>query len=282
MTLPDFLYIGPPRSASTWLYEVLRAHPRVFVPRGKDIYFFDRYFARGQDWYEARFAGADRGHLAVGDISHDYLYSALAATRIRATIPGARLLAMLRNPFDRALSDYRYVAQWSAGRVSFAQALDRHPTIISNGLYAGPLGVYFDLFGRERVHVMIYDDLRDDPERVARGMLEFLGVGFCEGLPVHGRANVSAESRAPWLTALARRLAQRARDMGFSEAVGRLKYSPLRRALFRPATAPPPVDEESLARMRESFLPDIDALEALIGRDLSGWKAQGGRAARTA
>lgn len=273
MTLPNFLYIGPPKSASTWLFEVLKAHPQVFVPDGKDVYFFDRYFDRGQDWYESHFESAGADHIAIGEISHDYLYCRDAALRIKAMIPEIKLLAILRNPFERSRSDFRYINQWSAEKLSFAEALIEHPTIVANSMYAENLRLYRDLFGPANIHVMLYDDLVADPRQLTSEMLAFLGVDFRDDLPIHARANVSATSRAPWLTARARNLAQLARNAGFAGVVGKLKYSPLRKLVFRPSPeADSPIDAASFSQLEAAFLPDIAALEQMIGRDLSAWR----------
>lgn len=274
MTLPNFLYIGPPKSASTWLFEVLKAHPQVFVPEGKDVYFFDRYYDRGQEWYEAQFEKADESHVAIGEISHDYLYSEEAAERIKAMIPDAKLLTILRNPFDRAYSDFRYINQWSAKKLTFNEALAEHPTIINNGLYARNLQKYLELFGRERIHVMLYDDLLRDPEKLTYDLLDFLGVEFREDLPIRVRPNVSSVSRAPWLTAAARSLAQVARNAGFASVVGKLKYSPLRKLVFKPVAQPKTqvADPTSLARLEAAFVPEIAALEKITGRSLEQWQ----------
>src|SRR5262245_51708602 len=96
MHRPDFLFIGPDKCGSSWLFEVLRQHPLCFVPPAKDLYFFDRYYARGWAWYERHFAAAPTGCRARGELSHDYLFSPLAAERIAASLPEVRLLTILR------------------------------------------------------------------------------------------------------------------------------------------------------------------------------------------
>ena len=79
---PNFLFIGPDKTGSSWLYQILRGHPECHVPELKDIYFFDRFYARGLDWYLSLFDSAAPGARAVGELSHDYLFSPAAAERI--------------------------------------------------------------------------------------------------------------------------------------------------------------------------------------------------------
>jgi len=109
MNKPDFLYIGPDKSGSTWLYSILNAHPQCFVPVLKDIYFFDRYYDKGWNWYSAFFEQTPKNVNVRGELSHDYLFSKLAAERIKSDLPSIKLLSILRNPVDRAYSHYLYL-----------------------------------------------------------------------------------------------------------------------------------------------------------------------------
>ena len=89
MRLPTFLFVGADKCGSTWLFKVLQQHPQCFVPAAKDIYFFDRYYGRGLQWYASFFSSAPRSARAIGELSHDYLYSEQAAERIASTLPAA-------------------------------------------------------------------------------------------------------------------------------------------------------------------------------------------------
>src|SRR5688572_24495864 len=72
---PSFLFIGPDRAGSTWLYETLSRHKQAYMPNVKEFFFFDRYYHRGWRWYESYFKNADQGSRVIGEISHDYLFS---------------------------------------------------------------------------------------------------------------------------------------------------------------------------------------------------------------
>jgi len=117
---PTFLFIGPDKSGSTWLYEVLRQHAQCFVPPVKDIYFFDRYYERGLDWYFRFFEAAPPGTLAAGELSHDYLFSSAAAERIAQDLPGVKLITSLRDPAERTFSHYLYMIRSGRTRLDFA------------------------------------------------------------------------------------------------------------------------------------------------------------------
>src|SRR5262245_9286020 len=146
MKRPDFLFIGPDKCGSSWLYELLRQHPACFVPVAKDLYFFDRHFARGWEWYQRQFAGAPAGCRAIGELSHDYLFSREAPARIAAGLPGVKLVTILREPVERSFSHYLYLVRTGRTRSPFAQALREFPELTRNSLYAHHLQAWFERF----------------------------------------------------------------------------------------------------------------------------------------
>ena len=79
--LPNFLHVGPSKSGSTWLHEVLIGHPEVYLTQAKDLYFFNRYYDRGPGWYRAQFRSAQREHKIIGEVCPDYLSCAEAPER---------------------------------------------------------------------------------------------------------------------------------------------------------------------------------------------------------
>ena len=94
---PNFLYIGPDKSGSSWMFDYLSKHEECYIPSCKDIYFFDRFYHRGSHWYLSFFRkGA--GKQAVGEICHDYLFSQDAINRIKVFFDEIKILTSLRNP----------------------------------------------------------------------------------------------------------------------------------------------------------------------------------------
>jgi hypothetical protein len=106
--LPNFVIIGAPRSGTTSLAHSLSQHPEVFVTmQVKELHFFDTNFDRGLDWYRQQFSGADAAAAkAAGEATPTYMYDETAMSRMAETVPDARLIAILRNPVDRAYSHY--------------------------------------------------------------------------------------------------------------------------------------------------------------------------------
>src|SRR4051812_34770 len=150
---PNFIGIGAQRTGTSWIYACLFEHPDLCLPR-KEINFFsrERNWSRGFGWYEAIF-GECPPDAQVGEFSTSYLTDAETPGRIRSRYPDARLIVPLRNPIDRAYSNYLndIVGGVVPASVGFAEALESHPEYVDGGLYARHLRNYIHLFGREQL-----------------------------------------------------------------------------------------------------------------------------------
>lgn len=257
------------------MYEILRQHPDCHVPDLKDIYFFDRYYDRGLDWYYSLFDGARPDVQAVGELSHDYLFSEAAAKRIAADLPGVRLLTCLRDPVDRTFSHYLYMIRSGRTNDSFETALGRFPELVDNSLYAKYLRRYLELFPRDQVKVLFFEKLKGDPRGFAEEVFEFLGIRFVEDLPYETRILTASRPRSMVLARLAKLGAGTARRVGLTSLVGRIKSNPqVVRALYRPYDKRPTMDPATAAELRERFRDQIVELQTLLSVDLSHWLGQ--------
>lgn len=272
---PTFLFIGADRCGSKSLHNIFRQHPECYVPPIADPYFFDKNYDRGMDWYLDLFAAAPGSAKAIGEFSHDYLHSSAAAARIAANLPDVKLLATLRHPIDRAFSSYASAASAGVIRTSFEQAINEVPMLIGNSLYAGELKVYFDLFPRDQIKALFFDDLEADPAAFATQAFDFLDLPFVDEINYAERLSVLSKSRFPLSGTLSKLGANALRKVGWVSLLGRLKSNPQFRSLFyRPyeSADKPQVDAETRKRLRDVFAPQIDALEEMLGRDLSSWR----------
>ncbi|HEU4677805.1 MAG TPA: sulfotransferase domain-containing protein, partial [Candidatus Paceibacterota bacterium] len=133
----DFIGLGAQKSGTSWAYTCLYEHPAVCMPQ-KELHFFSRpRFEEGKEWYEAQFKNCAPGKLR-GEWSTSYLYSPDAPERIRSLYPNAKLLAILRNPIDRAYSQYRNAVR--AGEIPksmpFRAYSAKEPSVWEQGRYA--------------------------------------------------------------------------------------------------------------------------------------------------
>ncbi len=269
--LPNFLYIGPDKAGSSWLHEVLLRHPQVFLTEAKDLYFFDRYFDRGLDWYRAQFRQAPETSLVVGEVCQDYLFEPEAPERIRSCLGPVNLMVTLREPAARAHSSYLHYLKHGIEIGTFREALDAHPELLDHGRYGSALSRYLEHFPRECLHVALFDDLQQDPQSFIDGTTDWLGVTRFPLEPDLLKARLPAsEPRSAVLARSVRRVAEWIREHDGARTVGRVKRSPLvQRALYRPVPpAANEVDPSDVAYVWERLGPEIDMVDELFGLDL--------------
>jgi hypothetical protein len=292
---PDFFIVGAFKSGTTALYEYLRQHPQVFMPFHKEPLFFGddltrRYGRMTRDQYLDLFREA-RPDQRAGEASAWYLYSKSAAREIAAASPGAGIVVMLRNPVDVMYAQHsQLLFNVEEDIVDFGAALAAEPDRRrGERLPPGPLRVenlyyresvrfaeqvrrYLDAFGNERVHVIVFDDFRDDTPAAYRAVLEFLGVDptFTPDFEVR---NPNKQVR---FKALQRLVYQPPGPL--LRAVPVLRRFPLvhrlrERVLSMNSAARrrPAMDPGLRRRLLDELAPEIEELGRLIGRDLSAW-----------
>jgi hypothetical protein len=274
--LPNFLYVGPDKAGSSWLHEMLLKHPQVYLTPAKDLYFFDRYYDRGLEWYSSQFRDA-RSEDVVGEVCQDYLFHPEGASRIRATLGPVRVMACLRDPVERAWSSYLYARKHGLWPEPFGEALRTRPELLEHGRYATGLDRFLQRFPRELVHVALFDDLVVDPQGFFDTVTDFLGVDrvSLETKDLTARLP-AAQARSVRLASVARRSADWVREHDGARLVGTVKRSPVvQRALYRPidreSVRPAPDD---VIAVRTALAPEIDALDRTLGlrlRETWGW-----------
>jgi len=291
VTLPDFIVVGAAKAGTTALYWYLADHPQVFMSRVKETnYFAFGLDERGHllygdpelhhfpittlDAYERSFEGAGDAR-AVGEASPIYLECPQSATRIRDTVPDARILCGLRDPIDRAYSDYQMYLRSRGRRFDPARELtpsaawarpDSHWMQIS--MYHEALRRYFDVFPRERIFVFLFDDLKADQVGLVRDIYRFLGTddGF---VPDFGTPHNVGGMPASML--LERVLTNDSLRRAVDPWIPQRAADWARRTRTRNLRRAPRLPRELGKELRERFREDIGQTAELIGRDLSFW-----------
>lgn len=178
--LPDFLGIGCYRSGSTWLHDLLNAHPEAYVPqRRKEVHFFlSPQYERGIRWYESFFprGRAGRVYKAVGEIGPGYLYDPECIPRIAAVSTIGRFLVMLRDPVERAYSHYRWRVRFFSQPPTFWEQARNEPRILEAGLYAKYLVPWIEAFGHDRFLILMLEQVRRNPIEARLHVAKFLAL----------------------------------------------------------------------------------------------------------
>jgi hypothetical protein len=202
--LPDFIIIGAQKGGTTFLYNLLRRHPQFKPAVRKEIHFFDTpRFRRGLDWYRSHFPQQQQSNgqrEITGEASPYYLFYPHAARRVAETIPQTKLIALLRNPVDRAYSDYQHTFRQGNETLAFSEALEleeerlrgerekivadetyrslnyRRYSYISRGIYVDQLEEWYKHFDREQLLILKSEDFFARPSDTLELVLPFLDL----------------------------------------------------------------------------------------------------------
>ena len=265
----DFLIIGATKSATTWLQQSLQQDAHIYMP-APELHYFSRYYDRGDEWYLSNFEG-QKGRRLVGEKSNSYMDTAGAAERIRQKLPNAMLIAQLRNPIERAYSDYCMLYRRGDVDRDIAKYLDPRRAaggrFLNGGLYFQQLQAYVDRFPAERILVVLYEDMNMDARAQLDRVRKFMNMpGDLPLRPLEKKVKDKAE---PVINPTLRRLLRPFKPMvapfrnnaGFkiirSLAAAEVEYAPLTRDLRE--------------RMSDFYATEIEKLGAIVGRDLNGW-----------
>jgi hypothetical protein len=269
--LPDFIGIGPAHGGTTWLHWVLKARVGLPLPK-KETHFFDQHYAKGIDWYAEFFAHC-AGAQSVAEICN-YFPSHKACERIARDLPNCKLICQLRDPTPRAYSTYKFALYNELTHDGFERALETTPHIMEGNLYARTLANWYATFSKERVLVLLFEDLRNQPQAYIERVCEFVGVPRIDlasvELPARAFNAHSLKPRSPSLARKGRRAINWLRDRKLHRTVALLDRVGLWGLCF--AGEFPRMNPATEQMLRERYLPEIEALEKLIERDLSGWK----------
>ena len=290
--LPNFIIIGAAKAGTTALYWYLAEHPQIFMSPLKETNYFaygldgkgrplygnpavHRYPVKSLSEYEELFAEAGNA-AAVGEASPIYLECPEAAGRIRESLPRARIVCCLRNPVDRAYSDYQMYLRSVDRRLDPARDLsasaawvhpDSHWMEISR--YHGQLLRYYDAFPREQIHVFLFDDLRKNPLGVVQDLYRFLGVDHAFAPDFETPHNVGGIPANRFLEGLLRNTAIKTALQPWVPTRAANWFRHLRTRNMRPS---PPLPAELRRQLTEAFRDDISKTSKLIGRSLAHWQ----------
>jgi len=298
VTIPNFLIIGTAKAGTTALYNYLKQHPRIYMSPVKEPKFFayegEKLDFRGPgdreantsvvtdiDAYRALFAKVSN-ETAVGEASPLYLYAPKAPERIQHHIPEAKLIAILRNPIERAYSSFsQMVREGREPLGDFSQALGAEERRIREnwapgwhykrrGFYHTQLERYFDRFHRDQIKIYLYEDLQANPVGVLQETFRFLGVDDAFIPDISLRHNVSGIPKSQALHVFLRRpnpIKSVFKPFVRKQLRSRIKTRLSNRNLRQLPQLPPKARKE----LAEAYREDVLKLQELTRRDLSTW-----------
>jgi hypothetical protein len=295
--LPNFLVLGTAKAGTSSLYTYLKQHPEVYLSPTTELNFFaheggnlnfrgprdvefiwdDSLVANFED-YCKQFAGVDR-ETAIGEVSTHNLYFSQAPGLIKRYVPKAKMIAILRNPVERAFSAFSHMVRDGREQTKdFRDALAREPARIRDnwewhyktmGFYGAQLRRYFEIFDREQIRVYIYDDFLERPLELVQDLFRFIGVDsdFVPDMSV--KQNVSVMPRSRQLVDLM--MSENPIRLAARNLVPASMRSHVRSFVLRHNVKRLRLDPAIRRELTDIFLDDIRLIERLLDRDLSQW-----------
>lgn len=301
MLMPDFIVLGAPKAGTTSLYFYLKQHPQIFVPEIKEPGFFaftgtdlnkiefqsDTYMKRititEPDKYTSLFenAGADQ---KKGDFSTVYLGSPQAPLNIARYAPQAKMIAILRNPIERAFSNFMHRKNANTEQYrSFLDAVKAEPErlrqnwyasyhYINAGMYSVHLKAYFDQFPRDQIRIYLYEELAQI-DWLIKDLFEFIGVDPAVPIDTSVKFNTTGKiPRIPWLHRILQ--GDKSFKKGLQNSMAVHKWASIHAFYDKLMLGEPAkMNHHEREVLREIFREDIMLTSSMIGRDLSHWLA---------
>jgi len=229
--LPDFLIIGTQKGGTASLWDYLLQHPHVYRASRKETNYFNINYMKGTRWYRAqfpckfwdRYSTLVHGHdIITGEATPDYIFHPHCAQRSRQTVPNVKIIVLLRNPVDRAYSNYQHEVRLGVENLSFEEAVaceeqrllgerERilsdegynsfnyyHFTYLKRGVYVDQIKNWMDLFPREQILLIKSEDFFSDPQEAYNEVLRFLCLPHfvLKDVKIHNKADYSGMDSA--------------------------------------------------------------------------------------
>lgn len=294
MVLPNFLIIGAAKAGTTSLYAYLKQHPDIYMSEVKEPRFFapevfTNYNNVARDGakrvpftpeeYEELFAGV-KNETAIGEASTEYLYFPGVAARIKKSLPEAKLIAILRNPVERAFSAFCYQLRDDCEPLSFEEALSAESQRIKEGYRPGwhyqQVGFYYDgikryleTFEPEQIKIYLNEELIKDSVKVSQDIYQFLGVDD-SFVPDITRKNISGVPKNRFLHSIF------TKENPLKSVIKPLLPEKMRQNIYQKVrknnlTSKPTLAVETRKELEQLYRDDILKLQDLINTDLSSW-----------
>ncbi|MEM9657627.1 MAG: sulfotransferase [Planctomycetota bacterium] len=201
---PTFIGIGAQKSATTWCWAALRQHPEICMAQPKELEYFSENYHRGRHWYAQHFRAPK---LPVqGEISPLYMDNPQVARRIAEVVPEATIVAVLRNPFQRAVSNLLHTLSGIDGRIAVAtarrarQLVQRTEQFVRRSCYADALEPYFEMFPKKQIKILFFEQIAQDRAAFLRNLYGAVGADL-QFMPTHADrvVNKSMDFASPLL-----------------------------------------------------------------------------------
>jgi hypothetical protein len=268
----SFVCVGPQRTATSWLQEVLSHHPEICLPRGvKETMFFDKRYSKGIEWYRWHFEHLKPDQIA-GEIAPTYFHSIDAVERIHKFSPNAKIIILIRNPLQRCYSLYRHHLSKGRIRIPFEEALIQFPELTESGRYSRHAVRWEEKFSQEQVYYFWQEDISERPELV---ISDFCANNHISNIILpevtFEKVNSATAPRSLLVARIFSATSTALRSMRLYSLVDLAKLAGLKSA-FTGGAKLPPITLDTHQRLIEIFRPEIEWLESRFNKNLDDYR----------
>lgn len=285
----DFIGIGAPKCATTWISDCLREHPEINFAKTKETHFFTRslfshhnreaykeFRCTTFDDYKKEFNHNHNG--LKGEFSTSYIYDAGTPKRVKQMFPNVKIIVSLRNPADMIYSRYWFEHPYK--RKDFITVMKKDPSYKEMGFLYKYLKNYYDVFDKNNIHVILVDEIKKNRLKVIQNLYRFLGVDdSLVPMSLNKRSNITTRSRFYILAMLSKGILSILKKIKLYNITYKylnpVSQSILVKLYFKINEMPfnyPKLTTEKRKKILSIYIEDIEKLEKLTRKDLSAWK----------
>jgi hypothetical protein len=286
MCLPNFLIVGAQKAGTTSLANYLNQHPNIFMCPVKETHYFtylhekkvrktkanDIKYVNSLNEYRKLFSDAKEDQF-IGEASPSYLYNSDAPFRIKKLVPDVKIIAILRNPVDRAYSNFLHARRAGYENIeSFEEAIFGARSTsneksmlhyLEKGLYHGQLERYYNLFDKDQIHIDIYESFKNDPNSVLKNICKFLNTNDSFNFSVDIKYNNSGIPKNKFVELIYNK------NKIFKSFLPKSILNISKKYFLK---KPIPIENNFRQKLYNYFETDINKLEMLLDKNLSIWK----------
>lgn len=283
----DFMWVGAEKAGSTWVADILSEHPQVSFSEPKEIQYFNKSatfiqwyqnknFSKWIEWYEKHFLHCKKWNK-IWEFSTIYLSDDTVPKLIKETYPKIKIIITLRNPIERAYSQYQmYKNYFKKEERNFQTAIENEAEYIDKWMYFKNISNYTKFFDRENILIILLDDIKKDPKKETNKIYKFLWIdtSFLSNSS-NKKSNASQTVKNKFIFPVMSSFSKVLIFLRLSFLLNFLKRIWLKRLVFKlffKKYKYEKMEEKSRKYLQEKFATDISNLEKFLWRDLSEWK----------
>ena len=267
----DFIVIGPGKSGTSWIFNVLKNHSDVCISSSKETLYFERYYHKGEEWFHHFFHPKNEQQI-LGEISNTYIFDPKVPQRIIDYRPDIKIISSLRNPIERTFSHYLYMLRVGEERGSFDEVLAKRQDLIYRGKYFDLLKNYYQVFKKDQLLILLFEDLKKDNKKYANHLLGFLNLENVLSDELLNEKVLSAgKARNPVLSSMISKMAGFAREIGYPDLVTKVKFNKNITKYFYKEYKQgekPKITPEQRENLKGLFYEDVEKLSERLDKDM--------------